>query len=454
MPEKPSTFPQDFIWGAATASYQVEGAARSYGRGKCVWDMFCSEPGNTFEGDDGTVACDHYHRLEEDLDLMARIGLRGYRFSFSWPRLIPEGVGAINPEGLAFYDRLVDGLLARGIQPWATLFHWDYPYALFLKGGWLNPESPRWFADYTRTVVDHFSDRVQNWMTLNEPQCFIELGHHEGQHAPGLRLGLREVLQASHHVLLAHGRAVEVIREYAKSTPRVGWAPVGHGVIPASDSPADIEAARQVTFAVEEERLWNTAWWSDAAILGHYPEAGLRRYGRALPNFPSSDFATIKQPLDFHGSNLYNGQVYRMGDDGPEVVKRHQGYPQSTYNWKMEPGVMYWVTRFIYERYKLPLVITENGTATTDWVELDGSVNDYARIDFTRRYLLELRRASSSGLPILGYFYWSLMDNFEWQKGFSIRMGLIHVDYRDGTRTPKESANWYQQVIQTNGANL
>jgi beta-glucosidase len=450
-----TSFPTHFIWGAATASYQIEGAHDADGKGPSVWDMFCLEPGRVAGGDTGNVACDHYHRLDEDLDLMATMGLRGYRFSFSWPRILPDGTGRLNPAGIAFYNRLIDGLLARGMEPWATLFHWDYPYALFLRGGWLNPESPRWFADYTKVISDHFSDRVRHWMTLNEPQCFIQLGHREGRHAPGLQLGLRETLLASHHVLLAHGLAVQVLREHAKTPPRIGWAPVGHGVIPATDSPEDIDAAREVTFDVHEKGLWNGSWWSDPAILGHYPESGLRRYHGFVPDFPAGDFDTIRQPLDFHGSNLYNGQIFRCGDDGkPVQVERPPGYPQSTYRWKMEPGVMYWVTKFVYERYGLPIVITENGTSTTDWVDLDGVVQDGARIDFLRRYLRELRRAIADGVPVEGYFQWSLMDNFEWNEGCAIRMGLVHVDYTTQKRTPKQSAHWYREVIQTNGASL
>ncbi len=450
------SFPADFVWGAATAAYQVEGAHDADGKGPSVWDMFCRQPGKVWEGHTGEVACDHYHRLEEDLDLLARLGIKAYRFSLSWPRLLPDGTtGQINSTGLEFYDRLIDGLLERNIAPWLTLFHWDYPYALFQRGGWLNPASPQWFEEYTRLAVARFSDRVTQWMTLNEPQCFIELGHHSGIHAPGLQLGLRECLLAAHNVLLAHGRAVACIREHAKATPRIGWAPVGYGAVPASSRQEDIEAARQVTFDVHEKRLWNTSWWSDPAIFGHYPEAGMRQYGAAVPDFPAADFQTIRQPLDFHGSNLYNGQVFRMGDHGqPEQVQRVPGHPQSAYEWKMEPTVMYWVTRFIYERYQLPVAITENGTATTDWVTLDNTVPDPGRIDFIRRHLRELRRAIADGVPVEGYFYWSAMDNFEWNSGYKIRFGLIHVDFPSGTRTLKQSAHWYRDTAAANGANL
>jgi beta-glucosidase len=448
-------FPEDFVWGAATASYQVEGGKDAEGKGESVWDMFCRKPGAIRNGDTGDEGSAHFSRWQEDLLHMSTIGLKGYRFSISWPRVMPEGIGTANDAGIAFYDRLVDGLLAAGIEPWVTLFHWDYPLALYYRGGWLNPESPRWFADYTQVIVDRLSDRVRHWITLNEPQCFVELGHHEGVHAPGLQLPLRETLRVAHHVLLAHGLCVETIRSRAKRTPQIGWAPVGYGAIPVSESPSDIQAARLVTFDVHEKRLWNTSWWSDAALLGHYPEAGLRQYGEDVPDHPSSDWKIIRQPLDFLGANLYNAQVFGADRSGnPVKIQRHAGYPESTYEWKVEPEAMRWVPKFYYERYRLPIVITENGTATTDWVTLDGQIPDGTRIDFLQRYLLELRRAMHDGVPVRGYFHWSLMDNFEWNQGYRIRMGLIHVDYPTGRRRLKASARWFRQVIDSNGAFL
>ena len=243
------SFPQDFTWGAATASYQIEGAAYRAGGGESVWDMFCRRPEAVFEHESGEFSCDHYNRYQEDVALMRELGLQAYRFSISWPRVLPEGVGRVNEAGLDFYDRLVDALLAANVTPWATLFHWDFPYDLYCRGGWLNRDSADWFADYTKIIVDRLSDRVRHWMTLNEPQCFIGLGHQTGIHAPGDKLALREVVRAAHHALLAHGKGVQVLRAHAKAAPQIGWAPVGAARIPATESDADVEAARQATFA-------------------------------------------------------------------------------------------------------------------------------------------------------------------------------------------------------------
>lgn len=286
-------FPNHFLWGAATSAYQIEGASAADGRGDSVWDMVCRRPGFARNGEGGEPACDHYRRFEDDVALMGDMGLKAYRFSVSWPRILPGGTvdGGLNDRGLAFYDRLVDALLARDIEPLVTLFHWDYPTALFNRGGWLNRESAKWFADYTRIVVDRLSDRVTTWLTLNEPQCFIGLGHEVGAHAPGVRLPLDQVLLAGHHALLAHGRAVQVIRERARKPARVSWAPVGLADFPFDpSSPGDVEAARASTFGVEPGesemgacRTFVASWWIDPVLFGQYPEPFLREYGAAVP---------------------------------------------------------------------------------------------------------------------------------------------------------------------------
>jgi beta-glucosidase len=445
-------FPKDFTWGAAAASYQIEGGAYEDGKGLSVWDMMCREPGRIWEGNTGDVACDHYHRYKEDIGLMSEIGLKAYRLSVSWPRVMPDGTGRVNKKGLAFYDRLVDGLLAHGIEPWVTLFHWDYPYALYRRGGWLNPESPDWFADYATIVVKKLSDRVSHWMTLNEPECFIGLGHQTGEHAPGLKLGFAQVLQAGHHALLAHGKAVQVIRAHARSKPCIGAAPVGSIRIPVSNRPGDVQAARQDMFSVTGRNFWNNAWFADPMILGKYPEDGLRRFGKDLPAIGSRDMKTICQPLDFYGANIYWGACVRRGADGkPEGVQGPDGPPLTTMTWKVRPASLYWGPRFFYERYRLPIVITENGMANCDWVHTDGKVHDPQRIDFMRRYLTEYRRAASDGVKVKGYFYWSILDNFEWGHGYKQRFGIVFVDYATGKRTLKDSAYWYRDVIATNG---
>jgi beta-glucosidase len=401
------------------------------------------------------VACDHYHRWQEDVGLMKGIGLKAYRLSVSWSRVMPAGTGAINARGLEFYDRLVDGLLAAGIEPWVTLFHWDLPYALYLRGGWLNRESVDWFGDYTDAVVRKLSDRVSRWMTLNEPQCFIGLGLGTGVHAPGDKLGLKEVLTAGHHALMAHGKAVQVIRAGARKPPSIGWAPVGVTHVPATDSPADIAAARAATFSVTTRDCWSNTWWADPVFFGHYPEDGLKLFGRDAPVVQTGDMELIHRPLDFYGANIYGGIVTRAGADGkPEPVAFRPGYPHTLFAWKVVPSALYWGPRFLHERYPVPLVVTENGLSNQDWISLDGKVHDPLRIDFLERYLSELRRACHDGVPVKGYFTWSIMDNFEWAEGYKQRFGLIYVDYVTGQRTPKDSAAWYRGVIQSNGANV
>jgi beta-glucosidase len=452
--------PADFVWGAATASYQIEGAWEADGKGPSVWDVFSSKPGNVWEDQTGRIACDHYHRYPQDVALMKEIGLNAYRFSFSWSRILPEGTGGVNEKGLEFYDRLVDELLAAAIEPWATLFHWDYPQALYLRGGWLNPDSSQWFADYARVIVERFSDRISHWMTINEPQCFVGMGHYGASyhHAPGDQLGISGLLQAAHHVLLAHGRAVQVIRGAAKTTPRIGWAPVGVVSSPISDSAEDIKAARSAMFSPEFPTwnpLWNNVWWADPVVFGSYPEPALLVLGQHAPRYTDAEMKVISEPLDFYGANIYNGQSYRAGADGkPEKMERPPGYPHTLNHWKMTPDCLYWGPRFLWERYGLPIAITENGLSCHDWVSLDGGVHDPQRIDFLTRYLRELQRATADGVPVLGYFHWSLLDNFEWSEGYKHRFGLIHVDYETQKRTLKDSAHWYHEVIRTNGASL
>lgn len=446
------SFPQKFVWGAAAASYQVEGAACEDGKGLSVWDMMCRTPGKVWSGHTGDVSCDHYHRWREDVAIMKDMGLKAYRLSLAWPRILPAGTGCVNAKGLAFYDRLVDELLTAGIQPWVTLFHWDYPYELYTRGGWLNPDSPAWFEDYSRVVVEALSDRVAHWMTLNEPACFIGLGLLTGDHAPGDKLGFPEVLRATHHTLLAHGRAVQVIRERARQKPCIGFAPCGGIVAPASEAPADLEAARQRMFHLFNKDVWNLALWTDPVFLGRYPEEALRAFGAAMPTIRPGDMETICQPLDFCGLNIYSCCTVRAGQDGnPEEVPLPVGFDMTAMEWPVTPQALYWGPRFTWERYRKPIVITENGMANTDWIALDGAVHDPQRIDFLTRYLREYHRAITDGVAALGYFQWSIMDNFEWAFGYKRRFGLVYVDYPTGRRVPKDSARWYRNVIATNG---
>jgi beta-glucosidase len=447
-------FPSDFVWGAATSAYQVEGAARRDGGGLSVWDTFCVKDGATHAAHTGEIACDHYHRFEDDVELMKDLSLGAYRLSISWPRVMPQGTGAINERGLAFYDRLIDRLLAAGITPWVTLFHWDYPYELYCRGGWLNRDSACWFADYAQLIVDHLGDRVAHWIPLNEPQIFLGLGHLTGLHAPGVKLSRKDFLLATHHTLLAHGRGVQVIRARAKLSPTIGCAPVGFTRYPASNNPADIEAARSAMFAADGNWDCNT-WYNDPVIHGRYPEDGLRAVGADAPPIASGDFETMRQPLDFFGVNIYNGSPVAQGPAGkPIEPPRPPGHPTTACKWTIDPESLYWGPRFFFERYKLPIVITENGLSNCDWIALDGQCHDPQRIDYTRRYLLALHRAIRDGVDVRGYFHWSLLDNFEWHSGYSERFGLVHVDFQTLKRTPKDSYHWYANLIRTNGSEI
>ncbi|WP_269522388.1 GH1 family beta-glucosidase [Coraliomargarita parva] len=448
-------FPDDFTWGASSSSYQVEGAWDADGKGLSIWDIFVERENTIWRGQHGRVACDHYHQFKEDVALMAQMGIAAYGFSISWPRVMPDGTGRLNEAGLSFYEALVDELLAHGIEPWVTLFHWDLPYELFLRGGWLNRSIPGWFADYTKVIVDRLSDRVSHWITMKDPQCFIGLGYHSGRHAPGHKLGMRDALLAGHHALLAHGRSVQAIREYAKLPPMVGWSPSCSVYRPATDSMDDVNAAREATSAVYPKALWNTRWWSDPVILGGYPEEGLRVYGNAVPKVPEADFGVMKQPIDFYGCNIFQAPPVQMGKDlQPVASELEPGEAISTYGWTQNPNCLYWGPRFIYDMYKLPLVITENGCSTLDRVSLDGGVHDSNRVDFMVGNLLCLQRAMSEGVDVRGYFHWSLTDNFEWQEGYRQRYGLIHVDYTTQVRTLKDSAYCYKEIIGSNGQSL
>lgn len=448
-------FKKEFVWGAATASYQIEGGAYQDGKGFSVWDLVCQKEGFVKNGDHGDVACDHYNRMEEDVKLMKEMGLKAYRFSISWPRILPDGTGEINEKGLAFYDSLIDTLLENGIEPYVTIFHWDYPYELYKRGGWLSPESPDWFAYYVRIIVERYSDRVKYWITQNEPQCYIDRGHDKGVQAPGLRLGLKDLLLASHHSLLAHGKAVQTIRAYAKQPVVIGYAPVGITWAPANDSKADIEATRQEMFSVKEKNLWNNSWWMDPVFLGQYPEDGMKLFEGALPHIGQNDMKLISEPIDFLGTNIYNARLIAMGPDGKAVEQpRKPGFARTAYYWSVSPEALYWGPKMFYERYQKPFLITENGLSNTDWVHLDGKVHDPQRIDFLARYLREYKRAVDDGVDAMGYFCWSFMDNFEWASGFHERFGLVYVDYETQKRTIKDSGYWYKQVIETNGENL
>jgi beta-glucosidase len=439
-------FPKDFIWGAATSSYQIEGAAYRDGGGRSVWDMMGRHSGKIANGDTGEIACDHYHHYKEDVALMANIGLQAYRFSLSWPRVLPEGKGKVNDKGLDFYDQLVDALLQKNITPWITLFHWDFPYALYYRGGWLNRDSADWFADYTALVVDRLSDRVSHWSTLNEPQCFIGLGHQDGTHAPGMQMGVSEVLLAAHNALRAHGKSVQAIRANAKSGSVISASQASIISIPTSDHANDIEAARQHMFSVKDKKVFNNAWFSDPMILGHYPEEGVKLFGADMPEIFAGDLECINQKLDYFGVNIYSGIHVRASEDNVFESTGSKDIPVTAMGWPITPEALYWGPKYFHDRYQLPIVITESGMANDDAVH-EGKVHDRERIEFLYKYLSEYARAIDDGVPALGYFLWSLMDNFEWAEGYSKRFGIVHVDYETQQRILKYSGYWYKALI-------
>lgn len=453
-----NTFSETFLWGAATASYQIEGSPWKEGGGYSVWDTFCTLPGKVWRGQSGETACDHYRRLEEDVDIMAELGLRAYRFSVSWPRVLPEGSGRVNQQGLDFYGRLVDLLLDRGIEPCITLFHWDYPHELFLKGGWMHPDSPLWFQDYAELMVRTLGDRVSRWITLNEPQCFVS-GHGNGYHAPGLQLDIRSMTRIIHHVLLSHGKGAEAVKSVGGDRCRVGIAPVGVLTVPAERSPQCIELARSRTFSIPRydaaSIAWNNPVWFDPILTGSYPEEYLSRLGGHLkPDF-ADDLPEISREIDFIGLNIYQADVIRP--DGrviePEDAER-TGEPISGFNWPIVPESLYWGPKFFHEAYRKPIYITENGTSVRDYPDESGRIHDWQRMAFTRQYLRCLREAVLEGVPVKGYFHWSLMDNFEWAEGFRERFGLVYVDFRTQRRMIKDSGRWYRKVIESRGGML
>ncbi len=450
-------FSENFVWGAATSAYQIEGAVKEDGKGEHIWDVYVKEPGHIYGGHNGNSACDHYHRFREDVSIMKEIGIMAYRFSIDWSRVLPEGFGSVNERGIAFYDSLIDELLKNGIEPYITLHHWELPYEIYKRGGWMNPQIVEWFGEYARLIAGRFSDRVTHFFTLNEPQCFVGLGYLTGDHAPGIKAPLRDTFEMAHNVLKAHGRAVQMLRQYGKQRLTVGYAPTCGMCYPETEKAEDIEAARQALFAMNQDDrnwTWNVSWWSDPVLLGNYPEEGLKRYEPYLPRITDEDMKLIAEPIDVYGQNIYNGRCIRMSRDGmPEEVKRCEGFPKTAVSWPVTPEALYWGPKFLYERYRKPIYITENGMSCHDVVSIDGKVHDPNRTDFLARYLKELKRAAEE-IDLRGYFHWSLMDNFEWEKGYSERFGLVYVDYQTQQRMKKDSAYWYRDVIRSNGVKL
>lgn len=437
-------FQKNFLWGAASASYQVEGAYQEDGKGLNIWDALCE--GKVKHGDNGNTACDHYHRYCEDVAMMKQLGLKAYRFSISWARIFPDDTGKVNEAGLQFYSNLVDELKKAGIEPLITLYHWDLPMWIHEKGGWKNSEIVAFFEKYTEVVVNALSDRVKYWITFNEPQCFVGLGYICGQHAPfEVSQDRMNIMTITKNVMAAHAAAVKKIRKIAKVSPQIGFATTSNTMIPLSESKEEIEKAREATFS-PALAVFGTACWMDPIILGKAPQGAERA-------FTAEELANYAQPLDFYAVNIYNSDNYseRPGQKNEQV---YSGMPRTTMDWPITPDVMYWTAKFVHERYGLPVLVTENGMSNCDFVMLDGKVHDPQRIDFLHRYLLSVKKAVDEGIPFVGYLYWSILDNFEWAEGYDKRFGLVHVDYDTQVRTLKDSAYFYADVIKSNGKNL
>lgn len=444
-------FREDFVWGAASSAYQTEGFPRADGSGDSIWDAFCRQPGAIANGGDGSVACDGYHRFAEDIGLLASLGLSAYRFSTSWARIDPNGDGHWNESGLRYYDRVVDCCLANGVTPWMTLYHWELPQALEEKDGWQNSETAAAFSRFAAMMAAHFEGRVSHFITLNEPQIVLKLGYADGIHAPGKRLSLPELVSCWKNLMLAHGLSFRAIRKAAPEA-LIGIASTGKLCYP--HSPADEDAARQETF-----RLTDADWMFthpivlDAVCLGRVkPEAGALRglLGAVTP----AEWDTMHAVPDFIGINSYNGSEIAAEPDGaPVYLPRPQGFARTALKWPITPEIMEHGYAFLFDRYRLPLYVTECGLSCNDHIYLDGTVHDVDRIDFLHRYLLALRRGCEHA-DVRGFFHWSLTDNFEWHSGYAERFGLIYVDYPTQKRILKDSAHWYARTARENGRNL
>lgn len=438
------TFPDGFIFGTATASYQIEGATDEDGRGESIWDRFSHTPGKVDGGDTGDVACDHYHRVDQDIELMRQLGVGAYRFSVAWPRVIPDGAGDVNARGLDFYSGLVDKLLAAGITPYVTMYHWDLPQALEdAHGGWRSRKTVEAFARYADTIVQHLGDRVTNWMTVNEMPCVVFLGHLSGQQAPGACEDLDVINQIQHHVLLAHGHGVRAVREHGASGAEVGVVHNPGCKVPVWEAPEHIAAA------AAEFKAHNGAMLEPMA-RGKYPEGWLEDMAEDAPEIADGDMELIGQPTDFMGFNVYSGMYVAAGSDGePRQFEFPSSYPQaSPADWiKIVPQSVYWGLRFLHELYDVKkLYVSENGCAMDDQL-VGGEVEDTDRMFFFRAYMAEAARAASDGVPLVGYFAWSLMDNFEWAKGYRDRFGLHYVDFKTQQRFRKLSGDYYAACI-------
>ncbi|MBV8034796.1 GH1 family beta-glucosidase [Roseateles sp.] len=440
MPQAPlhCQFPPHFVWGVATSSFQIEGAAHADGKGESVWDRFCKQPGAIADASNGDIACDHYNRLEEDLDLIASLGVNCYRFSVAWPRVQPLGQGNWNPKGLDFYERLVDGLKARGIQAFATLNHWDLPQGLQERGGWNERNTVHRFVDYARHVQARLGDRLDGLTTHNEPWVVAVLGHEQGSFAPGIKSrGI--AAQVSHHLLLSHGLALQALRADGARSP-LGIVLNLSSCVPATAMPADIAAARMADAR-------GRRWYADPLFKGCYPDEVLAELGADAPIVQPGDMAAIEQPMDYLGVNYYARTV--VAASGADWDARQRGLPVTDMGWEIYPQGLADLLCLLHRDYPglPPVYVTENGGAFKDQAVVNGRVQDDDRIAYLREHIAAVASALQQGVPMAGYMVWSLMDNFEWASGYQKRFGIVHVDYRTLARTPKASADWYRDFL-------
>jgi beta-glucosidase len=446
----PAGFPNGFVWGTATSAYQIEGAVDEDGRGRSIWDTFAHTPGRIADHSNGDRANDHYHRYKQDVRLIKDLGVKAYRFSIAWPRVFPEGTGAPNPKGLDFYDRLVDELLTNAIEPYATLYHWDLPQVLQDRvGGWQSSDTSKAFGDYAAYVAERLSDRVKNFFTVNEPDRFVNFGYGWNIDAPGLNLPPAELNQVRHHVALAHGLAVQAIRAKGRAGTRVGPAENIAACLPAIDTPENIRAAEIATRELN-------AGFLGVILEGKYTDGFLEYTGAAAPKFTADELKIISSPNDFVGLNIYAPQFYVVASDrapGFTVLPFPASFPHMNSEWlRVGPETIYWVPRLAAKIWNIETIyISENGTSSADELAAEGKVYDLDRIMYLRNYLTQLQRATAEGVPVRGYFLWSLMDNFEWIFGFEKRFGVYRVDFETQVRTPKLSVSFYRNVIARNG---
>lgn len=444
-----STFPKDFLWGAASAAYQIEGYDLEDGGGASIWRTFTHTPGKIAYGDNGDIACDSYHRWEEDIALLKELGVAAYRFSTSWARIDPCGDGNWNEAGLAYYDKVVDGCLKAGITPYMTLYHWELPQIVQDRGGWCKEQTAYDFARFAEKMASHFRGRVRHYFTLNEPQCTTALGYQQGIHAPGLKLELAAFFSCHIHQMMAHGLAQRAIRKMDPDAV-VGLASTGNLCYPETETPENIAAARQATFATDPEWwVFTHHWLLDPIVFGRFPDCAGTVLEPLVQAVTAEQMEIIHTVPDMLGYNIYNGHAVRAEEDGFVLVPKYPGYPRTALKWPVTPEVMDWGVRFLQEHYRLPGYVTENGLSCNDRVYLDGQVHDLERIDFLARYLTCLSRAVNSGADIRGYFHWSLTDNLEWHSGYGDRFGLVYMDFHGMQRIPKDSYRWYRRVVET-----